>query len=88
MRWELCRAFPLLLATLSLALPSNLNAPHDESNVPGQAAFRVNDALEEPFLGWEQPPSPNSTHHLMFNSVIGLLQRWSNTHRRNGALIL
>src|SRR6267142_28455 len=88
MRWELRRALPLLLVTLSLALlPSNLNAPHGERNGPGQATFRVNDALEESFLGWEQPPNPNSTHHLIFNSVIGLLQRWSNTHRRNGAFI-
>ncbi|KAI9435516.1 hypothetical protein H4582DRAFT_2112310 [Lactarius indigo] len=29
-------------------------------------------------------PSPNSTHHLIFNSVGSLLQRWPNILRRNG----
>ncbi|KAH9003830.1 hypothetical protein EDB86DRAFT_2281809 [Lactarius hatsudake] len=35
---------------------------------------------------WDSPPNPNSTHHLIFNSVSSLLQRWPNTFRRNGAL--
>ncbi|KAH9056824.1 hypothetical protein EDB87DRAFT_1812587 [Lactarius vividus] len=34
--------------------------------------------------GWNLPPNPNSTHHLIFNSVTGLLQRWPNTLHRNG----
>ncbi|KAI9435521.1 hypothetical protein H4582DRAFT_1817493, partial [Lactarius indigo] len=33
---------------------------------------------------WSLPPNPNSTHHLIFNSVSGLLQRWSNALHRNG----
>ena len=81
MRWELHRALPLLLL---VAKVSPANVPHDESNRLHQAAFRVNDALEEPFLEWGQPPNPNSTQHLIFNSVSSLMQRWPNTHRRNG----
>jgi hypothetical protein len=38
-----------------------------------------------PGLEWNLPPKPNSTHHLIFNSVSGLLQRWSNTLHKNGA---
>ncbi|KAI9453296.1 hypothetical protein BJY52DRAFT_1427547 [Lactarius psammicola] len=36
------------------------------------------------YVTWDLPPNPNSTHHLIFNSVGGLLQRWPNTLRRNG----
>ncbi|KAI0270726.1 hypothetical protein BC834DRAFT_529836 [Gloeopeniophorella convolvens] len=37
---------------------------------------------------WDSPPSPDSTDHLIFNSVAGLLQRWPNTLRRNGHSIV
>jgi hypothetical protein len=80
MKWER-RVLPILLATTSL--PST--APYDGSYGPHQAAFLVNDVLENPFLAWERPPNPNATHHLIFSSVSGLLQRWPNTYRRNGA---
>ena len=84
MKWELCLVLPLLLPSASLALPSN--APYYDSNGPHQAALRVDGASEEHFQEWRQPPHPNSTHHLIFGSVSGLLQRWPNTYRRNGAL--
>jgi hypothetical protein len=84
MKWELRRILPLLLATASLALPSN--APLYDSNGLHQAALRIDDVSDKTFLEWQQPPHPNSTHHLIFSSVSGLLQRWPNTYRRNGAL--
>ncbi|KAH9986212.1 hypothetical protein BJV74DRAFT_775079 [Russula compacta] len=79
MKWVLCRVFPLLLAIAAFALP------HDSND---QAAFRVQEASEDLFIQWELPPNPNSTHHLIFNSVSGLLQRWPNTFRRNGHSIV
>jgi hypothetical protein len=85
MKWVVRPVLPLVLATASLAFPFSYNAAQR------QAAFRVNhvSGSEEFFLdGWEQPPNSNSTHHLIFNSVIGLLQRWPNTYRRNGAFNL
>jgi hypothetical protein len=84
MKGLLRRILPLLLATASLALPSN--APYHDSIGPHQAAFQVDQVSEKSFLEWENPPDPNSTHHLVFNGVSGLLQRWPNTFRRNGAL--
>jgi hypothetical protein len=78
MKWE-HRVLPFLLVTTSLALPPN------GGNGPHQAAFRIDDGLENSFLALEQPPNPNATHHLIFSSVSGLLQRWPNTYRRNGA---
>ncbi|KAH9003832.1 hypothetical protein EDB86DRAFT_2798484 [Lactarius hatsudake] len=38
--------------------------------------------------GWNLPPNPDSTYHLIFNSVSSLLQRWPNTLRRNGHNII
>ena len=58
MRWELRCALPLLLL---VAKVSPANVPYDKSDRLHQAAFRVNDALEESFLGWGQPPNPDST---------------------------
>src|SRR5712691_8832183 len=84
MKWPLRCILPLLLATPSLALPSS--APDYNNNRPSQAAFRTDGTLEELFLEWERPPNPNSTHHLIFNSVSGLMQLWPNTFRRNGKL--
>ncbi|KAI9459917.1 hypothetical protein BJY52DRAFT_1186221 [Lactarius psammicola] len=53
---------------------------------PLQTAFRVQPEGPTPGSdrGWNFPPNPNSTHHLIFNSVSGLLQRWPNALRRNG----
>ncbi|KAF8262597.1 hypothetical protein EI94DRAFT_671627 [Lactarius quietus] len=53
---------------------------------PLQAAFRAQSGIsaDGPDRAWNLPPHPNSTHHLIFNSVRGLLQRWPNTFRRNG----
>ena len=82
MMWQLCcvLGFPFLLATTVFVFPSG-------SDGPPQAALRVKP--ESPTPGsdqeWNLPPNPNSTHHLIFNSVTGLLQRWPNTLRRNGA---
>jgi hypothetical protein len=83
MKWELHCILPFLLATASLALPSN--PPYYDSSGPHQAAFRVDEVSEQSSLQWQQPPDPNSTYHLIFSSVSGLLQRWPNTYRRNGA---
>ena len=82
MMWQLrcVLNLPFLLATTAFVLPSG-------SNGPLQAALRVHP--ESPTPGsdreWNLPPNPNSTHHLIFNSVAGFLQRWPNTLRRNGA---
>lgn len=83
MRQVLSCVFPLLLAIAAFALP--FSGPYHDSN--DQAAFRVQEASEDSFIQWELPPIPNSTHHLIFNSVSGLLQRWPNTFRRNGGLV-
>jgi hypothetical protein len=84
MKWHSYRGFLLLLATATSALPSS--GPNHNGNGPYQAAFRAPVVSEDPFLQWELPPDPNSTHHLIFYSVSGFLQRWPNTFRRNGAL--
>ena len=86
MKWALRRILPLLLATASLALPSI--APDYDNDGRYQAAFRTDGSSEESFLEWERPPNPNSTHHLIFNSVSGSMQLWPNTFRRNGKLNL
>jgi hypothetical protein len=84
MKWKLHRVFPLLLATAAVSLPSGrLYRNDDELH---QAAFQVQGVSEDSFLEWGVPPHPNSTHHLIFNSVSAFLQRWPNTLRRNGAL--
>jgi hypothetical protein len=64
-------------------IPHDQVVPSSSWNGDGlhQAAFQA-----QGFLEWEFPPDPNSTHHLIFNSVSGFLQRWPNTFRRNGAL--
>ncbi|KAI0060141.1 hypothetical protein BV25DRAFT_985684 [Artomyces pyxidatus] len=35
-------------------------------------------------MSWDSPPNPDATHHLVFNTVSSLLQRWPNTIYRNG----
>lgn len=85
MKWELRCILPLLLASASLSLSLPSNAPHHDTNGPHQTALRIDSVSEENFLEWQQPPHTNSTHHLIFGSVSGLLQRWPNTYRRNGA---
>src|SRR6266404_6460461 len=57
---------------------------------PFQATFRAQTGSLVPVLvdgshrEWNLPPKPNSTDHLIFNSVSGLLQGWHNILRRNG----
>ena len=90
MRQLLC-VLPYLLAAMTFGLPS-VSVPSSSSDFasggPLRATFRVQSgsSAEDSDQEWNLPPSPNSTHHLIFNSVSGLLQRWSNTLRRNGAL--
>ena len=81
--WQL-RCVPsllFLLAATAFVLPSG-------SDGPLRAALRVQPENSTPGLDreWNLPPNPNSTHNLIFNSVSGLLHRWPNTLRRNGAL--
>ncbi|KAI9459918.1 hypothetical protein BJY52DRAFT_1364860 [Lactarius psammicola] len=68
-----------LLPTTAFVLPS---VPSRSSNGPLQAAFES--LTHGSDWEWNLPPNPNSTHHLIFNSVSGLLQRWPNILRRNG----
>src|SRR6266702_475451 len=74
-----------LLAATAFLLPS---VPSRSSDGPLQATFRVQSgsSADGSDREWNLPPNPNFTHHLIFNSVSGLLQRWPNTLRRNGAL--
>ncbi|KAH9177286.1 hypothetical protein EDB89DRAFT_1533163 [Lactarius sanguifluus] len=82
MRQLLC-VLSSLLAAAAFVLPS---VPSRSSDGPLQATFQVKS--ESPANGsdreWNLPPDLNSTHHLIFNSVSSLLQRWPNTLRRNG----
>ncbi|KAH9056821.1 hypothetical protein EDB87DRAFT_1686835 [Lactarius vividus] len=84
MMWQLLCVLPYLLATSASVLPS---APSRSNDGPFQATFNVQ--LENPTPGagwgldWNSPPNPNSTYHLIFNSVNGLLQRWPNALHRN-----
>jgi hypothetical protein len=84
MKCNLYCVFPLLLVTSTLSLPSSW--PYRKGDGLKQAAFQVQGLSKDSFREWELPPNPNSTHHLLFNSVSGFLQRWPNTFRRNGAL--
>ena len=81
--WQLgcVLSLPYLLAATAIAFPSRTN------NDPPQAAFGVQSESPTPESNqeWGSPPNPNSTHHLIFNSVSGLLQRWPNALHRNGA---
>ncbi|KAH9056822.1 hypothetical protein EDB87DRAFT_1686836 [Lactarius vividus] len=81
--WQLLYVLPYLLATTGFVLPSVLSF---SSNGPFQAAFRGQAESSTPRSDreWNSPPNPNSTYHLIFNSVSGLLQRWPNTLHRNG----
>ena len=80
-------SLPYLLAATAFVLQSGPLCSNDDS--PLQATFHVQP--ESPIPGsnleWKLPPNPNSTHHLIFNSVSGLLHRWPNTLRRNGAIV-
>ena len=83
MRWQMrcVLSLPYLLAATAYAGSSS----HDG---PPQAAFYGQPDSPAPKSDLEQnfsPPNPNSTHHLIFNSVSGLLHRWPNIIRRNGA---
>jgi hypothetical protein len=80
-------SLPYLLATTAFLLLSG--PPHSIDDSLIQAAFHVQPKSPTPGsnLEWNFPPNPNSTHHLIFNSVSGLLHRWPNTLRRNGATL-
>ncbi|KAI9454662.1 hypothetical protein BJY52DRAFT_713339 [Lactarius psammicola] len=86
MRQLLC-ILSYLLAATAFALPSMLS---HSSDGPLQATFRAQSgsSANGSDREWNLPPHPNSTHHLIFNSVSGLLQRWHNTLRRNGHNLL
>ena len=90
MAWQLCCALNLpylVLAATAFALSSG---PSRSSHGPVQAAtFRVQPEIPVPGPDpeWALPPNSNSTHHLIFNSVAGLLHRWPNALRRNGAIL-
>ncbi|KAI9435514.1 hypothetical protein H4582DRAFT_2130500 [Lactarius indigo] len=71
----------LLLVSTAFVLPS---MPSRSSDGPRQDTFRVQSRSNESDWVWNLPPSPDSTHHLIFNSVSGFLRRWPNTLRRNG----
>jgi hypothetical protein len=87
--WQLhiVLSLPYLLSTTAFVLPSE--PFHPGAGQLQAAAFHVQP--ESPIPGqdqdWTLPPNPNSTHHLIFNSVGGLLHRWPNTLRRNGATL-
>ncbi|KAI9459921.1 hypothetical protein BJY52DRAFT_1148726, partial [Lactarius psammicola] len=83
MMWQLLCVLSCLLATAALVLPS---VPSRPSDGPLQDTFRVPPDSSTPGSDreWNLSPNPNSTHHLIFNSVSGLLQRWPNTLHRNG----
>ncbi|KAH9029285.1 hypothetical protein EDB85DRAFT_2147428 [Lactarius pseudohatsudake] len=80
---QLLCVLSFLLAVAAFVLPS---VPSRSSDGPLQATFQVKSG--NPTNGsdreWNLPPDLNSTHHLIFNSVSSLLQRWPNTLRRNG----
>ncbi|KAI9435513.1 hypothetical protein H4582DRAFT_2130499 [Lactarius indigo] len=77
----------LLLAATAFVLPS---VPSRSSGSPLRATFQVQSGSPADVSGreWNSPPDPNSTYHLIFNSVSGLLHRWPNTLRRNGHSIV
>ncbi|KAH9177287.1 hypothetical protein EDB89DRAFT_1533165 [Lactarius sanguifluus] len=81
MMQKLFYVLSFLPAATALVLPSAPSLPDDG---PLQATFRVLSGSNAPDREWNSPPNPNSTHHLIFNSVGSLLQRWPNTFRRNG----
>ncbi|KAH9028929.1 hypothetical protein EDB84DRAFT_1439471 [Lactarius hengduanensis] len=85
--WQLLYVLPYLLATTGFVLPSVLSL---SSNGPFQAAFpgQAESLTHGSDREWNSPPNPNSTHHLIFNSVSGLLQQWPNTLRRNGHTLI
>ncbi|KAH9010308.1 hypothetical protein EDB85DRAFT_2100935 [Lactarius pseudohatsudake] len=78
---KLLYVLSFLLAATAFVLPS---APSRSDDGPLQATFRVQSGSNGSDREWNSPPNPNSTHHLIFNSVSSLLQRWPNTFRRNG----
>ncbi|KAI9435512.1 hypothetical protein H4582DRAFT_2079616 [Lactarius indigo] len=76
----------LLLAATAFVLPS---VPSRSSGSPLRATFQVQSGSPDVSgREWNSPPDPNSTYHLIFNSVSGLLHRWPNTLRRNGHSIV
>ena len=84
MKWQLGHIFScLLLTSTAFALPS-----YSAGERLLQATFQAQGLSDQSALEWKLPPNPNSTHHLLFNSVSGLLQRWSNTLHRNGTWYL
>ncbi|KAH9177289.1 hypothetical protein EDB89DRAFT_1533111 [Lactarius sanguifluus] len=78
---KLLYVLSFLLTATAFVLPPT---PSRSDDGPLQATFRVLSGSNGPDREWNSPPNPNSTHHLIFNSVGSLLQRWPNTLRRNG----
>ncbi|KAH9028925.1 hypothetical protein EDB84DRAFT_1669837 [Lactarius hengduanensis] len=87
MRWLYCDALLDLLAATAFVLRF---VPSRSSDSLLQDTFRAppESSTSASHRGWNLPPHPNSTYHLIFNSVSGLLQRWPNTLRRNGHSII
>ena len=83
--WQLRCAFivPYLLAVMASVLPF---VPTSDSLLQGAFQVQPTVSADGSDQGWNLPPKPNSTHHLIFNSISGLLQRWPNTLYRNGGL--
>lgn len=87
--WQLhiVLGLPHLLASTAFVLPSE---PFHLGAGQFQAAYlHVQPKIPIPGADqdWTLPPIPNSTLHLIFNSVGGLLHRWPNTLRRNGTTL-
>ncbi|KAI9435518.1 hypothetical protein H4582DRAFT_654832 [Lactarius indigo] len=85
MMWQPRCVLPYLLVATSFVLPCISSRSSDG---PLQVTFCGQTKNPTPGVGsdqeWSLPPNPNSTHHLIFNSVGSLLQRWPNALRRNG----
>ncbi|KAH9029279.1 hypothetical protein EDB85DRAFT_1967467 [Lactarius pseudohatsudake] len=77
MRWLYCDVLLDLLAATAFVLRF---VPSRASDSLLQDTFRAPpESSTSTHRGWNLPPNPNSTYHLIFNSVSGLLQRWPNT---------
>ncbi|KZO92924.1 hypothetical protein CALVIDRAFT_519719 [Calocera viscosa TUFC12733] len=57
----------------------------------GLVAFALADAGQHPLSAgswsgrrWDDPPDPDATGHLLFDTAVNLLKHWSNAYHRNG----
>ena len=70
----------VLVPALALQLPVGSSHPWEDKN---QVIFGA--TVEDPTeWGLDNPPNPNDTDHLVFETVHSLLQHWPNTRIRNG----